>query len=462
MTQGRYRLAFYGDDFTGSTDALEAVAFAGLRAALFLRPPTPDVLQHFGDLEVVGLAGVSRGMSSAEMTERLPGDFRYLASLGAPIVHYKVCSTFDSSPEIGSIGRVIEIAKSVFGNDPIPIVGGTPSLQRYCLFGNLFARSGTDGNIYRIDRHPIMSVHPVTPMKESDLAVHIGRQAALKFEKLTLPFLDQDYARAADRFAELTKSAPDAILLDSANASQLTQVGRLLADRAAGNRSAFVVGPSGVEYALMQWWREAGIIPPPSENYGNPSPVDQVLAVSGSASSLTALQIDAAVRAGFAEVPLDAAGLLDPDKHGAIATQVVQSATSLLKEGRSVILHTARGPDDPRIGKMIEKLVGGGMSRELAKHEGGRDLGRKLGQLVSDILDVVPLKRLLLSGGDTSSQVAQLLDIDALEIAARISPGVPLCRARATRGRLDGLQIAFKGGQLGEEKFFEHGWLGKV
>jgi len=461
VTQPRYRLAFYGDDFTGSTDALEVVAFAGLRAALFLRPPSPDVLNNFRDIDVVGLAGVSRGMSPSEMTEHLEKHLRYLASLRAPIVHYKVCSTFDSSPEIGSIGRVIEIARSIFG-DPVPIVGGTPSLQRYCAFGNLFARSGTDGNVYRIDRHPVMSVHPVTPMQESDLALHIGRQAALRIEKLTCPFLDQGYELASGRFKDLAEGGADAILLDSTNASQLTQVGRLLVDWAGVSGSAFVVGPSGVEYALTQWWREAGVIPPPTSSYGGPAAIDQVLAVSGSASPVTALQIDAAVRAGFAEVPLDAAALLSDGQNMAAARQAVARTLSLLKEGRSVILHTARGPDDPRIGKMIDMLVTGGMSREFAKHEGGRNLGRKLGQLVSDILQEVPLKRLLLSGGDTSSQVAQLLDIDALEIESRVSPGVPLCRARSIRGRLDGLQIAFKGGQLGDEEFFKRGWLGRV
>ncbi|MGY3238491.1 uncharacterized protein YgbK (DUF1537 family) [Bradyrhizobium sp. USDA 4472] len=461
MTQPRYRLAFYGDDFTGSTDALEVVAFAGLRAALFLRPPSPDVLKHFGDIDVVGLAGVSRSMSPREMNEHLEKDLRYLASLRAPIVHYKVCSTFDSSPEIGSIGRVIEIAKSIFG-DPVPIVGGTPSLQRYCIFGNLFARSGTDGNVYRIDRHPVMSVHPVTPMNESDLALHIARQATLRIEKLTYPFLDQGHDAAARQFNDLTEGGADAILLDSANASQLTQVGRLLTEWAGISGSAFVIGPSGVEYALTQWWQEAGEIPPASSTYGNPASVDQVLAVSGSASPVTALQINAAVRAGFAEVPLDAAALLDDSRHETAARQVVERTVALLKEGRSVILHTARGPDDPRIARMIDMLVSGGMSRELAKHEGGRDLGRKMGQLVSDILEMVPLNRLLLSGGDTSSQVAQLLDIDALEIDSRVSPGVPLCRARSIRGRLDGLQIAFKGGQLGDEEFFKRGWLGRV
>jgi uncharacterized protein YgbK (DUF1537 family) len=37
-------LTFYGDDFTGSTDALEALTLGGVPAALFLEPPTPAQL----------------------------------------------------------------------------------------------------------------------------------------------------------------------------------------------------------------------------------------------------------------------------------------------------------------------------------------------------------------------------------------------------------------------------------
>ena len=51
------RLAFYGDDFTGSTDALEVLAFAGMQTALLLKPPTPEVLAHFPKLDAVGVAG---------------------------------------------------------------------------------------------------------------------------------------------------------------------------------------------------------------------------------------------------------------------------------------------------------------------------------------------------------------------------------------------------------------------
>jgi uncharacterized protein YgbK (DUF1537 family) len=37
-------LAFYGDDFTGSTDALEFIGRAGAKAMLFIEPPTVEQL----------------------------------------------------------------------------------------------------------------------------------------------------------------------------------------------------------------------------------------------------------------------------------------------------------------------------------------------------------------------------------------------------------------------------------
>ena len=48
-----------------------------------------------------------------------------------------------------------------------------------------------------------------------------------------------------------------------------------------------------------------------------------------------------------------------------------------------------------------------------------------------------------------------MLGIDALEVAARLTPGVPLCRILAAGRPLDGVEIALKGGQMGGENFFE-------
>ena len=56
-------LAFYGDDFTGSTDAMEVTAMAGLRTVLFTAPPSEEDLARFADCRVIGIAGTARARS---------------------------------------------------------------------------------------------------------------------------------------------------------------------------------------------------------------------------------------------------------------------------------------------------------------------------------------------------------------------------------------------------------------
>ena len=448
------RLAFYGDDFTGSTDALEVLAFAGLRCALFLSPPSAQTLQEFDGFDAIGIAGDSRSMSPAEMDDQLPSIFKALANLNAPIVHYKVCSTFDSSPSIGSIGRVMEIARQTFGATFIPIVAATPALARFCVFGHLFARSGTDAKTYRIDRHPIMSLHPVTPMIESDLARHLARQTALSIDKFVVANFASDRAGLDAALATLIKGQPDAVLFDGLTDAHMLEVGRLLDSHARRHQPAFVVGSSGVEYALTQWWRESGQTRCSSPDYVSFAAVEKVLAVSGSASALSALQIDAAITAGFVDVPVDASALVDAHRWEAAASKLVSSVLALLQGGQSVMLHTARGPNDARIEAMISSLVSPSTSREQARHGGGRLLGMRLGLIVEAILLAAPLRRLLLSGGDTSSQITRVLAPDALEIEARLAPGAPLCRVISKRPHLSALQIALKGGQMGDESYF--------
>nr|WP_276306264.1 four-carbon acid sugar kinase family protein [Halomarina sp. PSR21] len=168
-------LAFYGDDFTGSTDALEGLAANGVRAVLFLDPPTRADLDRFDDLDALGIAGASRSMTPGEMTEELRPAFEALSAFDVPIVHYKVCSTFDSAPDVGSIGRAIDIGQEMFDSPVVPVSQGTEVPHgRYVAFSNLFAVQ--DGETYRIDRHPTMRDHPVTPMREGDLRRHLGEQ----------------------------------------------------------------------------------------------------------------------------------------------------------------------------------------------------------------------------------------------------------------------------------------------
>jgi hypothetical protein len=81
-------LAYYGDDFTGSTDAMEAISAAGVRTVLFLDTPTPALLDRFPDARSMQLAGraILRDSSNAVEFGALLGDanevIRYWAAQG--------------------------------------------------------------------------------------------------------------------------------------------------------------------------------------------------------------------------------------------------------------------------------------------------------------------------------------------------------------------------------------------
>ena len=40
-------LSYYGDDFTGSTDVMESLTFAGVKTVLFMAPPSAEQIVQF-------------------------------------------------------------------------------------------------------------------------------------------------------------------------------------------------------------------------------------------------------------------------------------------------------------------------------------------------------------------------------------------------------------------------------
>lgn len=410
-------LAWYGDDFTGSTDVLESVASRGFASVLFLEQPSTEFFARFADYQAFGLAGSSRSQSPEWMSAHLPQAFEWLRGTGAALCHYKVCSTFDSSPRIGSIGCALEIGREVFGSPWVPVLVGAPSLRRYVCFGNLFA--AVDGQTHRIDRHPTMSRHPVTPMHEADLRLHLREQMAGGIECMDL--LDQRAADCDARLAAKLTQAPAAVLFDGMDEDSLARGGRLLWE----SGMPFVVGSSGVEYALLAYWARAAAPAPKLE------PVSQLVVLSGSCSPVTAGQIRHASANGFAMVKLDPAQTV----RGEGVEAAVASSLEALGRGASVVIHSAAGPDD----------------RIALEHNA---LAEQSGRVLKAVLDRAHTKRVIVAGGDTSSHAGRQLGIQALTYSCPLAPGAPLCRAWSSNPARDGIEIVFKGGQCGGPAFF--------
>ena len=455
--------AWYGDDFTGATDTLMNASQCGLRALLFLGVPSPAQLAAAGPLDALGIAGTSRSMAPAPMRAELSRVAAFLATLDAPVWHYKVCSTFDSAPHVGSIGTAITTLRAHRANPFVPVVGGQPNLGRYCLFGHLFASAGAGGDVVRIDRHPTMSRHPVTPMRESDLRVHLGLQGLGTVASVPFTAYAQGEAALHERLASIAAGAPDAVLMDVSREDELAAIGAAIW-RQALRAPLLAVGPSSVVRALAAAWPfaraeqrdEGAAARDTSAGASSAAPAGDradahegaaprravrrdpgapVFVVSGSLSPVTARQIGEA--RSYEKQPLDAARLAGGD--AATLDAAAARAIASLRAGRHVLAHTSR-VDAPAPSAGVDDPVA---------------LARGCGRLLKAVLGAFPVSRAGVAGGDTSSHALDALEAWALGYAGELSPGVALCRLRADAPELDGLEIILKGGQMGRPDVFE-------
>jgi uncharacterized protein YgbK (DUF1537 family) len=435
-------VAFYGDDFTGSSAAMEALAFAGLETVLFLAPPKPERLAAFAGFRCIGIAGVARSRDPVWMEEHLPPVFRLLKSLSVPIVHYKVCSTFDSAPHVGCIGRAIDVAAQLF-DGWVPLVVGEPAMGRFQCFGHLFALA--QGKGYRLDRHPTMSQHPVTPMDEADLALHLARQTDKSIG--LVDFVAMKRGQADTQLAQALAGGSRIMSLDVLDEETLMEAGRLVWEK--GGSQVFAVGSQGLELALVAYWRAAGLLEekPVRQIAGR---VERIACVSGSVSPVTGSQIAYATSHGFAGIRIKAEQAVDERAWDVEVGRATEEALRALSAGRDPLVYSAAGPSDPAVGALRQAIANTRSSPETVNDRIGAGLGR--------ILDVVvreaKLTRAVISGGDTSSHAAAMLGIDALTAIAPVAPGSPLCRAHAVDPDRNGLQVALKGGQVGGDDFF--------
>ncbi|NLR97947.1 four-carbon acid sugar kinase family protein [Rhizobium sp. P38BS-XIX] len=430
-------LSYYGDDFTGSTDVMEALASNGVPTALFLGLPSDAMLERFKDCRAIGIAGTSRSETPQWMDEHLTPVFTWLKSLNAAICHYKVCSTFDSGPKVGNIGKAIEIGKTLFQQSVVPVIVGAPQLKRYTAFGHLFA--AYQGQVFRIDRHPVMSRHPVTPMDEADLAAHLARQTALPVRLADLATLRSP---DADTLIDaLGQSEAGILLLDVDGHDTQAAAGRQLW-RLHGKGNSFVAGSSGIEYALLNAWRDEKLVGG-KQDFAAPGKVERLAVVSGSVSPTTERQIRKATSEGFDGIDIDPLDLVGEGGERAIR-QAADAGIARLKAGRSVILHTALGPSADRGGD-IDRIPG-------ARHR----LGQALGTILRHMIEEEGLSRAVIAGGDTSSHALKELRVEALTTLLPLpqTPGSPLCTAHGSYAPTSGLQIALKGGQVGTDDYF--------
>ena len=398
------RVVFVGDDFTGASDSLARYAMAGWRTRLLVRRDAPTE----GPLDALGIATDLRAETAEGIAAGVSRIWPQIAAADPARLHLKICSTFDSSPSIGSVGAMVAALAVRFQPDITAVIGGQPSLGRYMHFGNLFAR-GPDGQIHRIDRHPVMAQHPVTPMQESDMRLHLAAQGLSPLNLVTTADLKNPRAVAAT-----LRTGP--AIFDVGQQNDLFRIANIL--DAAGGRQ-LLIGASSVAEMLTGGSSGAGIA-------GAAPPLHRgILIFAGSRSSVTRAQVEAFRMGPILQV--GPAEIADP-------AALIVSCTKELSKGHPVLV--ALEPD---------------ASYPLSSS----DLADRSVELLSEILARAEVGYLGIAGGDTSSRICGGLGFHSLEFQRQISSGVSVCIGRHDSGAMDRMRLMLKGGQMGETQLFE-------
>ncbi|WP_158856597.1 four-carbon acid sugar kinase family protein [Lunatibacter salilacus] len=448
-------LGFYGDDFTGSSDVMEVLSLMGIPTILFLKAPTKTEVANFNfkyfdssqsDYIAYGIAGVARSLDPTSMAAELNPVFKQMSEIPSRYIHYKICSTLDSSPEIGNIGVAMKVAEKYFPGRFIPLVLGFPYLNRFVAFGHLFAKIGT--TTYRLDRHPVMSRHPTTPMNESDVRLHLAKQMDRRMELVDLLQIGELPSLSPEQICPKANDKQEIesplILFDTTDNSHLLPIGKWL-DTHSRKRHQLLLGSSAMEYALGKIYGAEKALSRPTV------PVTPTLVVAGSCAQSTADQILHAEKLGFTLIRIQVGELFSEESRVNEINRVVRLGLEALNLNLNTVIYSALGPEDDQVKFILSSSVARSQPTQIAASQA---------EITRQIIDLFPLKRLATAGGDTSGYILKSLDIQAFEFVNVLAPGAPLCLAHGKNPKTAGMEIAIKGGQNGTVRYFEFAQLG--
>jgi uncharacterized protein YgbK (DUF1537 family) len=405
-------LGCIADDFTGATDLANNLVRAGMRVVQTIGVPVAPI----ADVDAVVVALKSRTAPVAEAVAQSLAAARWLRAQGAAQVYFKVCSTFDSTPQ-GNIGPVAEALMAELKADFAIVTPAFPENGRTVFKGHLFV-----GDLLLSDSP--MRNHPLTPMTDASLVRVL--QAQLKTARVGL-IEHRTVARGAaavrERIAALRAEGIAFAIADAVGDDDL----RTLA--AATQELALVVAGSGLAIGIPALLGLA----PSAEAARLPGATGSRAIVSGSCSVATNAQVAAFIATGgnaFAVDPLRLAAGQD------VAADALAWARPLL--GRKPVLVYATA----------ESAAVRAVQAQLGAERAGALVEEALARIAKGLV-AGGARQLVVAGGETSGACVQALGITQLRIGPQIDPGVPWCHAA-----VPGLHLALKSGNFGGTDFF--------
>ena len=409
------KLGCIADDFTGATDLANNLVRAGMRVVQTIgvpEGPAPDA-----DAVVVALK--SRTIPAAEAVTQSLAALRWLRAQGARQSYFKVCSTFDSTPQ-GNIGPVAEALLQELGASFCCVTPAFPENARTVYKGHLFV-----GDLLLSDSG--MRNHPLTPMTDANLVRVMQAQSQGKVGLVEHRVVRGGAAPIHARLRQLQDEGYRFAIVDALDNEDLMHLGRAIADM------PLVVAGSGVAIGLPQ---NHGLSPSTGAS-ALPRAEGARAIVSGSCSVATNQQVADFLRRGLPALavdPLQIAAGRD------VVSEALAWAGTRLGE-QPVLVYSSAPPESVRA---VQQQLGAGDAGEMVE--------KALAAIAKGLVDR-GVRQLVVAGGETSGAAVQALGVRQMRIGPQIDPGVPWCHAEA-QACGQPVHLALKSGNFGSTDFF--------
>ena len=415
-------LGCIADDLTGATDLALMLTRAGMRTVQVMQ--VPDASTDLADFDAVVVALKTRTCPPAEAVSLSLAAADALLAGGARQLFFKYCSTFDSTDE-GNIGPVAEALLAHLGARQAIVCPAFPTNKRTVYQGNLFV-----GDV-PLAESP-MKDHPLTPMRDSNLARVLQRQTKLKVGMI--PFAIVDAGADAIKAAMAAADARDErfLVLDAITDRHLVDMGT------AAEGMKLITGGSGVALGLPANFVRQGLMKRAVEPVSMLAPTGRAAILAGSCSSATRGQVQAAITAGVPTLRIDPLAIAS---HEIDAARILAWAMKQPAE-RPLLVYSSADPD------AVAAAQG-----KLGRDKAGRIVEETLAAAAIGLADA-GFNRMIVAGGETSGAVVNGLSVTTLEIGPEIDPGVPWTRAIGGRDMV----LALKSGNFGAPDFFLKAW----
>jgi uncharacterized protein YgbK (DUF1537 family) len=401
------------DDFTGASDIANTLAKGGLGTIQFLDVPS-EMAPATCQAGVVALK--TRSIAAAEAVRQSLKALDWLRAQGAQQFVFKICSTFDSTPE-GNIGPVGEALAAALGEKAVPVCPAFPATGRTVYRGHLFVGDS-------LLNESGMEKHPLNPMTDANLGRWLARQTKARIGLLPRAAMASVEAMRAG-LAKAAEHGETFTIVDAIEDGDLARLGAACRDK------RLLIGGSGIALGLPGNIEAAGG-ERRAANVWRAAPGDGAI-LSGSCSAATNRQVMVHAKAH----PILA---IDIDKVMDRSLGATDLAPFFLQNrGKMPLAYSTADP----------------VAVTAAQARYGREpLARALDNLFAStayLLKSHGFTRLVVAGGETSGAVMSILGFKALAIGAEIDPGVPALSTIAGRP----FALALKSGNFGAEDFFE-------